>query len=80
MILTKSAPMLVEVNLRIMGIYMPVIYKNISVNNSLRWLAIFIPVCHKNEPVIYPNHQMLENDLCGFFAQVQQEMELELLH
>ncbi|WP_146159943.1 hypothetical protein [Kosakonia sp. H7A] len=80
MILMKSGPVLVEVNPRIMGGYMPVLYNNVSRNNIFRWLADIHSGVPLNEQVIYPNHQMLENDLCGFFAQVQQEMELELLH
>lgn len=141
LILTKSGPVLVEVNPRIMGSYMPILYNNVTGNNIFRWLADIHSGVPLNEQeilqndnvgsairfdvakagsysplkfrelvlswfrpvyeelpgqqcispvkagetigriqVIYPNHQMLENDLCGFFAQVQQEMKLELLH
>lgn len=39
LILTKSGPVLVEVNPRLMGSYMPLLYNNVSGNNIFSWLA-----------------------------------------
>jgi len=62
----KSGPVLVEVNPRIMGGYMPILYNNVSGNNIFRWLADIHSGVPLNEQVIYPNHQSWKT-ICAVF-------------